>query len=312
MIPLLILLLFSGCSERGEEKDYLSFEGIAMTIPYRILLGHSLSEGEKKEVEELIREQFGSIDRIFNNWNPESEVSRLNRARAFEKVELSDDFMRFYELVDELVEITENRFDPSVGALTELWKSSLKRGELVEEESLARARASVGWQTLHREGNALWKENDLTALDFGGSAKGYGVDLLKEALLEKGFSNIYVEWGGEIAVEAEKLTRRPWRVGIAGSEIALPLSSGAVASSGNYLQMWPVAGKCYTHIVDPASGYPLEVTPGGLAATTVLAPSCLQADALATSLMLFEESEEALEWVERESLPIQVYLGIQR
>ena len=56
-----------------------------------------------------------------------------------------------------------------------------------------------------------------------------------------------------------------------------------MATSGNYRNFYTYNGKSYSHIIDPRNGKSVE---SSLLSVTVLAESCMDADALATSLMV--------------------------
>jgi len=62
----------------------------------------------------------------------------------------------------------------------------------------------------------------------------------------------------------------------------LPITNGAVVTSGNYEKYVNFNGKRYTHIIDPRTGYPST----GIISVTVFAPKAELADALATSVFV--------------------------
>ena len=74
------------------------------------------------------------------------------------------------------------------------------------------------------------------------------------------------------------------------------LTNNAIATSGNYRQYFTIEGQRFSHIIDPKTGYPAHQA----SSATVIAPSCMQADALATSFSVMNP-EEALALAE--SLP---------
>ena len=157
-------------------------------------------------------------------------------------------------------------------------------------------------------GRALfWKDHPLVALDLCGAVKGYAVDLLVEKLKKLNLKSLYVEWGGEIKTFGSHPHERAWKVAIFGLDEKLELTNLACATSGNYLQNWQEGEKTVTHIIDPFNNKPLEVTDTSIASVTVLAEDCLQADALATSLMLFPSKDEATLWAEKRRIKILVY-----
>lgn len=264
-----------------------------MTMTYSVQIGRPLSKEEHQEVEGIILSTFYTVNQCVNDWNPKSEISLLNQLPAHTPITLSDELATFLSRVEELVVLTEGRFDPSVAPLHKVWKKALQKGELPEEEALTKARSVSGWDNIHLQHNLFWKEHTETALDLGGVAKGYAVDLLAQHLSDAGYQDIFVEWGGEVKTLGKHPRGRPWKVGIRG-HLPVEMQSNAIATSGTYFQNWKVEGKSYAHILDPQSGRPLEGSP--LTSVSVIAPSCLEADALATALMLFPTKEEAERW----------------
>lgn len=289
----LLLLFLCACS--SPQPPLTRFEGEAFTIPYSILIGQTLTDVQKERVQTLIDETFEKIDTVFNNWNPSSEVSRLSTLEADQTVVISDDLKGLLCEVNKIHALTEGRFDPTVAPLSMLWKKHLKQGCLPSEEECNHLRCAVGWHHIHLVGNLFSKDNSLTALDLGGIAKGYAVDLLTEALQKEGHPHLFVEWGGEIRSAGHHPTKPFWIVGILGGT-TLPLHDKAIATSGNYWQSWEVDGQRYTHIIDPTTGTPLSVHPHSITSTTITAPTCTLADAYATALMLFPSKEAAHTW----------------
>lgn len=265
-----------------------------MTIPYEIKVGGKLSPERKKEAERIIQAGFSEINATFNNWNPLSEISQLSQLKSFTKKPISLKLKNLILLAQKVNLLSQGRFDPTVSPLSSLWKESLKKGKLPHEDSTIMA--SLGCNKIHIESDLFWKESDQTALDLGGIAKGYGVDIISEKLAENGFKNIFVEWGGEIRTIGPHPSGRKWKIAIRGVGI-VEFQDCALATSGDYLQMWSVDGVKYTHIIDPRTKKPLIIRDHSIASTSVLAPTCAEADAIATALMLFDSSEEATHWI---------------
>lgn len=63
----------------------------------------------------------------------------------------------------------------------------------------------------------------------------------------------------------------------------LALQDAAVATSGDYRHWVEVGGRRLSHTMDPRRGAPLAAAP---ASVTVIAPTCTEADAWATALMV--------------------------
>ena len=270
-----------------------------MTIPYCIQV-----ESTDKAVEEVILSTFSEIHAIYNNWNPASEISQLNQLPAYQKVALSPQLASFLSFVDQMVIQTEGRFDPTVEPLQLLWKHSLQLGQLPSPQDLEKLSPAIGWEKVHLENDLFWKEHPLTAIDLGGIAKGYAVDLLAERLAQLGLRNIYIEWGGEVRTIGPHPEGRPWKVGIQGLS-TIDLTNTAIATSGSYMQHWTLDNISYTHIIDPRTQKPLHDSP--ITSVSVLAPTCAEADAYATALMLFPTKEEALSWAQERNITLFIW-----
>ena len=264
-----------------------------MTIPYCVQVAGQLNDEQLKGIQGVILETFAEVNAIYNNWNPDSEVAQLRHLPAGQPIILSDSLAAFLNYVSEIVTRTEGRFDPTVDGLQLIWKESLQAGALPEQALLTPLAQATGWSHIHLEGKLFWKDNSLTAIDLGGVAKGYAVDLIVERLALAGYGSIYVEWGGEIRTVGKHPQGRSWKVGIQGLD-ALDLTDSAIATSGTYFQNWTVEGISYTHIIDPRTCEPLQASP--ISSVSVLASSCAEADALATALMLFPSIKDAQNW----------------
>ena len=125
-------------------------------------------------------------------------------------------------------------------------------------------------------------------VDVSAIAKGFAVDRISERLAASGCASALVEIGGEVRVYGEAPGGGAWRIAIQspGAGLfpgALTLREGGVATSGDYRQVGEQDGVRTTHIIDPRSAAPID---GTLASATVVAGTAMQADALATALMV--------------------------
>jgi thiamine biosynthesis lipoprotein len=283
------------------------FTGNEMTIDYRILVGEPLAQEQKLAVQKILQRSFAHINAVYNKWNPDSEISRLNRLQAGVIAPLSKELAAFLEFTQQIVELSEGRFDPTIEPLQQLWKQKLGLGQIPTEREIALLIPAIGWHRLHFDHRLFYKDHDLTSLDLGGIAKGHCVDLIVEALNQAGYENVYVEWGGEIRTSGKHPEQRPWRVFISNLGDNQPdnalayvdLANQAIATSGDYLQQWKGPNQTtYFHIFNPSTYRPLISTEASIASASVLASSCALADGLATVAMLFPSVEQAQVWLE--------------
>lgn len=317
-LPFLFLLLFS-CGEKKENTP-VEFHGTAMTMAYKVKVGTPITEKEQQKISQLIQETFSEVDRTYNKWNPESELSNLNHAPGGVALSLTPQLFKLLQTSDHIVKLSDHLFDPTIEPLQNVWKSHLEQGKVPSQETLAEIIPVTGWHHIHFQEGKFYKEHDQTELDLGGIAKGLAVDLLVERLHESGYRDLYVEWGGEIKATGEHPDHRPWTIFISRygdpdpdhAIAVLPLRDQAIATSGNYFQNWTVGSDTYSHILNPKTHMPLIATQEGVASASVVAPSCAIADALATAAMLFPTLKDAQEWakkIEDKEPSIKFYLA---
>jgi len=297
-----LLVALSGC--QSSQKAASHFDGQAMTMRYHVTIGKNLSDQEKDRIQMAIDDNFYLVNQIFNRFNPQSELSRLNALSGEERMVMSDELAELLQLTDRMVRLTHGKFDPTVWSIQEIWKKALEMGTLPEANHLEERTRAVGWGKVHLEGRKVWKEETLTQLDLSGIAKGHAIDLMVNKLNQMGYQDVYMEWGGEIRVSGQHPEKRPWTIAITPlfdpdpehSLDTVALQEQGVATSGDYLQHWTVGVDTYTHIVNPETLKPIKRIDGSIASVTVCAPTCAMADALATASMLFSSVEEAQEW----------------
>lgn len=305
-LAILTAALVLSYTKSPEKASIIELSGYAMTMPYRIVVGASLEIEQQQQVQRIIEESFTEIDTHYNQFNPKSEVSALNRVQAGVPVPLSPNMNSFLHLVDRFVSITEGRFDPTIEPLKKLWLPHLINGTLPSNDELAHIHSVVGWRHVHLVDGVFTKDHDQVQLNLDAIAKGFAVDLLVYNLAQAGYRSVLVEWGGEVKATGKHPEGRPWRVYISGLDNSMPnealayldLEDASLATSGDYFQNW-IAGNqaiTYCHVFDPHRLQPIEVHPGSVASASVMMSSCAAADALATASMVFNNVEEAQAW----------------
>ena len=222
-------------------------------------------------------------------WEPHSDLSRFNRAEAGTWTALPPAFAKVLRRALEIAEATDGAFDPTLGALVDLWGFGPGpfSGAPPEAEELAEARETTGWRRLTLNGDRLLQPGGLT-LDLNGIAKGFAVDRVAAALDRAGARSYLVEIGGELRGTGAKPDGQPWWVELERPPAAnesgrtlVALHGLSVATSGDYRRFFEHDGRRYAHTLDPATAAPVA---GGAVSVTVLADSCLRADAYATAL----------------------------
>ncbi len=137
---------------------------------------------------------------------------------------------------------------------------------------------------------ALRKQIAGLEVDLSSIASGYTIDRLAELLLARGITNSMVELGGEVRAAGRREDGTPWRVAIERPivekyemQAAVPLVNATLATAGGTHKFFEYGGRRYSHIIDPATGRPVE---HALASVTVAADTCLDADGWDTPLLV--------------------------
>ncbi len=238
---------------------------------------------------------IAALDRLFSDYDPSSEVSRLGEVAGREGGrEVSRELHDILSIARTWSERTGGAFDVTVGPLTRLWRWSARRGELPDSARLAAARAAVGWRYLELDGpaRAVRLTRPGMAIDLGGIAKGYAADAALAELARRGLRSALVDAGGDIATGEAPPGEAGWRVAVDADGAAdgpartVVLASAGVATSGDHFRYFEADGVRYSHVLDPRTG--LGVTRP--MAVTVIAPDATTADVLASTLSVMDEA----------------------
>ena len=259
------------------------------------------AETEAESVRAAIEAELAAVDRSMSNWRADSELSRLNASDSADPQAVSDPLALVLETALRVHEESGGAFDITVGPLLRLFgfgPDGDPGAAAPAPEELEAVRARVGSHLLsleRRDAQAtLQRQVPGVELDLSGIAKGYAVDRLSTILTELGFAEHLVEVGGEIRARGE------WTVGVqdpsggiaTAVHRAFPVRDLGMATSGGYRDFREAAGdeegRFWTHILDPRLGRPVERRAGSV---TVVADSCLEADAWATALYVLGPAE---------------------
>jgi len=226
-----------------------------------------------------------AVEARMSVWLADSEIARLNAAGAGEEIPLSPQSLGVLRAAREAAARTGGAFDVTCSPLVELWRRAGEAGVVPGESQRSDARAASHWDLLELTDRGAIKRADGVRVDLGGIAKGSGIDEAVAALRDAGLVGGMVVVGGDLACFGEQARGRDWPVDVkdpfgSGRIAELRVRAGAVATSGDYARRVEVAGKRYSHIIDPRVGRPAE----GARSVTVVAPSALTADVWATAL----------------------------
>ena len=306
-----LLVALAACT--GEpDNGPLEFSGAAMGTSWSVKLAEFPPEIEPAVLETELALILRAVDEQMSTYRADSELSRFNASRSIDWFPVSADTAAVVVAALEIAQRTDGAFDVTVGPLVNLWGFGPGPWAGVPtDEELRTARASTGYTRLEVRTSppALRMSSAARGVDLSGIAKGFTVDALAEHLEARGVANYLVELGGELRATGHNSKEEPWRIGIerpvAGDRIlqrVLALQNRAVATSGDYRNARTVGEESLPHVLDPRSGRPVRT---GIGSATVVCPTAMEADALATALMVLGPVE-GIRFAEREGLAAQL------
>lgn len=229
------------------------------------------------------------VEASMTRFRPDSDVGLLNSASG-SWVPISEDTASVLSAAIEWASASGGRFDPCLGRASDFWDVA-HRSRPPADGDAARFAHREFWSALDVDRGATVPRARLTeadaAVDLGGIAKGFGVDVAADALRRHGVFHGLVNVGGDLVALGHDRSGEPWRIGVRSPDTpdgivdVLSLTDGALATSGDYLHFFEHGGRRYHHLLDPATGEPRRTAVRSL---TIRADRCLDADAAATAV----------------------------
>ncbi|UCU97388.1 FAD:protein FMN transferase [Acidovorax radicis] len=233
------------------------------------------------------------VDAQMSPWKPDSDLVRLNRASVGEWVDLPAEILEVLDCALDVQSLSAGAFDPCVGALVDAWGFGAVR-DAPDAQAIRAARQSVplaanGRLELDRPAGRSRKHASIQ-LDLCGIAKGYGVDHMAKVLQQHGVRHALAALDGELRAVGAQASGAPWAVALERPETGrravhgvIELEDLAVATSGDYRHYLDVGDARIAHTMDARRCAPVN---NAVASVTVLARTCMLADAWATALLV--------------------------
>jgi FAD:protein FMN transferase len=233
------------------------------------------------------------VDQQMSTWKPDSDLMRLNRAPVGTWVDLPAELLAVLGCALDIHRLSSGAFDPGVGALVDAWGFGAVR-DAPDAAAIHAARQAAPCPThealkLDQAAGRAQKKAPLQ-LDLCGIAKGYAVDCMAAVLQQYGVGCALAALDGELRAVGSQASGEPWAVALerpdAGRRAVhgvIELQDLAVATSGNYRRFLQVGDARLAHTMDARRAAPVNNT---VASVTVLASSCMHADAWATALLV--------------------------
>lgn len=306
----MLAFALSGCESRPPAPVKLSGETMGTT--YNIVVV-DVGDNKLPALEAAVAEALTTVNEQMSNWDPNSEVSRLNDNQTTEPVRLSTELASVISAAGTVHSKSEGLFDITLSPLIELWGFGREGGDkaVPADELITEALQRVGHDKLLRVDTtvpALSKVHSEVTVNLSAIAKGYGIDVVAKKLDSLGISHYMVEIGGDLFTKGNNAKGESWVIGIEKPEPGaravyrkVSVSNRGMATSGDYRNAFQDNGQRYSHIIDPTNGRPID---HNTASATVLTDSAMMADAWATAMLVLG-SKKGMLIAEREQVAVQ-------
>ena len=297
LIVLVVLLLFlTGCTNNSEELPQAEDNVFLMDT-----LVQMRAHGENAEIAvEKSMARIREIENLMSKTIESSDIYKLNNNPG-EEIEIDKESMTVLKRAKEYAELTEGDFDPTIGALVELWGIGSEDAVVPTESEVEQVLNNVDYQYLKLGESYAEITKAGVNLDLGGIAKGYAAEEVKKVVQEYDVEHAFVNLGGNVLVIGDKVDGSPWKIGIqdprAGRGNVMAVIDAVdltIVTSGNYERYFKEDGKLYHHILDPQTGYPAD---NNLLSVSIISKNSFDADALSTAVYVMG-LEKGMEFIE--------------
>lgn len=244
---------------------------------------------------DLVIAEITRIENLISDWKPDSQVSEVNRNAGIAPVKVDREVFELTKKALYFSEITNGAFDISFAAMDKIWKFDGSMTEMPSEESIKKSVEKVGYQNIILDSvhSTIYLKLKGMKIGFGALGEGYAADKSRNLMLSKGITAGIVNASGDMIAWGKQPDGKPWNIGITNPfnteklVSIVPINNGAVTTSGSYEKFVVFNGKRYSHIINPATGYPST----GLCSVTIFGPSAEMANGFSTSIMVLGKKE---------------------
>lgn len=239
---------------------------------------------------DLAVQEITRIEKLISSWDSKSQTSEVNNNAGIKAVKVDRELYDLVKRAIRISQLTDGAFDITYASMDKIWKYDGSMKEMPSQDEISSSISTVGYHNLvlNDIDHSIFLKLKGMKMGFGGIGKGYAADMAKKLLQSRGVIAGIINASGDMNTWGKQINGEEWKVAITNpldknkAFALLPITDGAVVTSGNYEKFVNFNGKRYSHIIDPRTGYPST----GIISATVFAPKAELADALATSVFV--------------------------
>ena len=277
----LAAMFFHRTGENG--KRYRTAVGSVWTTDYHITYEATA------DLSDSINQVLAAVDASASVYNDSSLITAINTGRT---QRLDRIISLLYSEATHVNSATQGLYDPTVMPLVNAWGFGRQQGAVPTRHELDSLLSFVGMGKTRLSGDSIVRNDPRIQFDFSSIAKGLACDEVARLMTRHQVTNFIIEIGGEVVAAGINEQGNPWHVAVdlpvedaaAGEQSVLVAElddSRGIATSGNYRRYRKGNdGNQVGHIVNPLTG---EAHPTDVLSATIIASSCMSADAWATA-----------------------------
>lgn len=244
---------------------------------------------------DLVIAEITRIENLISDWKSDSQVSKINQNAGIQPIKVDQEVFELTKRALYFSEITNGAFDISFAAMDRIWKFDGSMTTMPSDEAIKKSVEKVGYKNIILDSlhSTIFLKLKGMKIGFGALGEGYAADKSRDLMLLKGITAGIINASGDLIAWGKQPDGKPWNIGVTNPfdteklVSVIPVNNGAVTTSGNYEKFVVFNGKRYSHIINPATGYPAA----GLSSVTVFGPSAEMANGFSTSLMVLGKKE---------------------
>lgn len=233
-------------------------------------------------VKAVVSRELQEVEKVLSLYRPDSHLCRLNR-----EGELAEPHPFMLEVLlkaQRLSELTGGAFDVTVQPLWDLYATAKAAGRIPGPDEIEQTRQRVNWRKLTVSRNRIRLGEKGMAVTLNALGQGFAADRVLAVLRGHSIQHALVNTG-EVGAMGRKEGGECWKLGIQHPRVQeayvglAKLEDCCMATSGDYATRF---SEEQNHIFDPGTGR----SPRELSSATVVARTGLDADALATAILV--------------------------
>lgn len=296
LIPAIISIIFvTGCSGISDNEPVSKTDFYFDTVINITLYGSQ----NAKYIDKCF-DKCKSYEDLLSRTVSSSEISTINK-NVNNYTDVSDDTLEIIKSGLHYSQLSEGKFDITVGALSSLWDFTSDAHTVPAQADIEKAISTIDYNSVIVDNNKVMISKEGAVLDLGGIAKGFIADKLKQYLISQGVKSGIIDLGGNILLIGSRPDGSDYNIGIkkpfndSGENSAvIRVHNKSIVTSGNYERYFYKDGKLYHHILDTSTGYPVE---NNLYSVSIISDKSIDGDGYSTICFLLG-IDKGMEFIE--------------